>query len=67
MEQCKTKNIDTQLILYKGFIAHKSILDRTIVFKLLKDNEFITHLRWDIDAHKNILFIRKYIDKRLLV
>ena len=65
MEQYKIKNRESQVIIYKGFTAHKTILDRTIVLKLIKENEFITHLIWDENTYKNILFIRKYVDNML--
>jgi len=62
MEQYKTKNMGGQVILYKGFLAQKIIMGRTKVFKLTKDDETITHLRWDENPHENISLVCKYIN-----
>ena len=62
MGQCKMSNTEGQIILYKGFLAQKIIMGRTKVFKLTKDDETITHLRWDENPHENISLVCEYIN-----
>ena len=62
MEQYKQENIGAQIIFYKGFFAQKVIMGRTIVFKLIKDDETITHLRWCEKQSENISLVCNYID-----
>tara|TARA_Y100001937_G_C7123960_1_gene334001 strand:- start:1229 stop:1432 length:204 start_codon:yes stop_codon:yes gene_type:complete len=62
MEQYKTTNMGGQVIYYEGFVAQKVVMGRTIVFKLMKGDETITHLNWDENPHDNISLVCKYID-----
>lgn len=62
MGQCKTINTEGQVIYYEGFVAQKVVMGQTIVFKLMKGDETITHLRWDENTHDNISLICNYVD-----